>query len=681
MARRLPLGAWLALLSLGLVLLVVAGLVPAALALFERLAEENAQARVRLAAVGAAEAAEREAREVATAARLLAERPTLLRLAAAGAAGELGAFLERFRATGGLDGCAVLEGGEVVAATPGDLPWRPIHAAAGTPGEPYYLPPPAAGDAALTAAAAPLAGGTGEVVAVRRLDEAAARRLSGVAGVEVRIVPAAAAGAARGPERAPAGAFHAGVPGGAFGARAPLGDGAAVWIETVLPAAEVAAAVRPLRRTFALVTIAAAVLAILAGVLAGRRLARPLAALRQSAQRIGGGDLGRPVPPAAGAEASALASTMEEMRRRLLATTADLRRSEAEAQALLAGTAEGVFAVDGERRVRYLNPRAAALLGVEPAAALGRFCGDLLRPRGADGSRPCETDCPIVHARSRGSSRAAEHLEIAGGLRRTVVVTSAPPAGDRQVQVMRDETEEEGARRARDAILANVSHELKTPLAAQLASIELLLEGLDRGDAESTRPLVESLERSTLRLTRLIDNLLESVRIETGRASWARVPVDLAEVVAEAAASTRPLLDQRRQRLEIDLPAKLPEVEGDPTQLTQVLVNLLANAHKYAPEGSAIRIGGRAEPGWAEAALWVEDGGPGVPPAASESIFDRFHRAARPQPGQDGMGLGLWIVQSIVDRHGGRVAVGPGGLGGARFTVTLPAAAAVSEPA
>jgi signal transduction histidine kinase len=236
---------------------------------------------------------------------------------------------------------------------------------------------------------------------------------------------------------------------------------------------------------------------------------------------------------------------------------------------------------------------------------------------------------------------------------------------------MRDETEIEAARRSRDAVLANVSHELKTPLTAQLASIELLRDGLATLEPAAAAGLVASLERSTLRLTRLIDNLLESVRIETGQAAARRVPVALAAVVEEAVAMTRPLLEQRGQRLEIELASALPPVAGDPGQLTQVVVNLLANAQKFAPEGSAIRVGGAPEGG--SVSLWVEDAGPGVPPALSASIFDRFRRAADEG---DGMGLGLWIAKSIVERHGGRIAVGASGEGGARFTLTLPAAEA-----
>jgi signal transduction histidine kinase len=248
-----------------------------------------------------------------------------------------------------------------------------------------------------------------------------------------------------------------------------------------------------------------------------------------------------------------------------------------------------------------------------------------------------------------------------------VVITSSPAAGARQVQVLRDETETEAARRTRDAILANLTHELKTPLSAQLASIELLRDGLGSLPPEAAGEVVTTLERSTLRLVRLVDNLLESVRIETGQAVARRLPVDLASLVDEAAGVTEPLLRQRGQRIEVAELEALPPLLGDPGQLTQVLVNLLANAQKYAPEGSTIRVGGALE--GATVVLWVEDSGPGVPAALSASIFDRFHRAAADG---EGMGLGLWIAKSIMERHGGRIGVSDAAQGGARFTLAFP---------
>ena len=150
--------------------------------------------------------------------------------------------------------------------------------------------------------------------------------------------------------------------------------------------------------------------------------------------------------------------------------------------------------------------------------------------------------------------------------------------------MLRDETEIEAARRARDAILANISHEFRTPLSAQLASIELLLDQLPELTTNEIGQLVRSQQRGTLRLRQLIDNLLESARIEAGRQRIRRQRIALDEVIEEALEMTRPLLDQQGQTALIDLPYPLPVVYGDSRRLTQVFVNLLGNAHKFAPK-------------------------------------------------------------------------------------------------
>ncbi|HEY7598430.1 MAG TPA: ATP-binding protein, partial [Candidatus Limnocylindrales bacterium] len=275
----------------------------------------------------------------------------------------------------------------------------------------------------------------------------------------------------------------------------------------------------------------------------------------------------------------------------------------------------------------------------------------------------------IVHARFRGGARATEHLLLGDGRRRTVVITSAPAVDGPQVQVLRDETEVEAARRLRDAILSNISHEFKTPLSAQLASIELLLDQLPDLATEQIGQLVLALQRGTVRLTQLIDNLLESARIEAGHDALRAQRVALDEVVEDALELTRPLLDQREQAVEVELPYPLPAVPGDALRLTQVFVNLLANANKFAPAGSTIRVGG--EVGDAAVTLWVEDQGPGLPPDAGPALFGRFVRAPVEDPRQSGVGLGLWIVKSIVERHRGRVDARGNGAG-LRMCVTLP---------
>ncbi len=423
-----------------------------------------------------------------------------------------------------------------------------------------------------------------------------------------------------------------------------------------------------------LAALAAALLAAGAGTTLGRRLAAPARRLAGAAARLGAGDLRVPLPAGGDAETARLGSTLEEMRRRLLALTSELERRETEARAVLAGVVEGVLAVDGERRVTYLNPQAERLLGVDTAAARGRFCGDLLRPESSDGSYPCDDRCPLVHARSRGTSRAVEALRLPAGRRQVVLTTSAPSGPDAngsQVMVLRDETEEEAGRRVRDVVLANLSHELKTPLAAQLASVELLRDGLAAAAAApGAVALVGSLERSTLRLLGLVENLLASARLETGEWTMRSDPVDLAEVAGEAAGLLAPLFEQRRQRVEAPA-AGAAWVLGDRTQLLQVLLNLLGNANKFAPEGTRVRIAGERRGD--QTLLAVEDEGPGLPPGDQASLFGRYRRfggAARPH----GAGLGLWIVQSIVRRHGGSVAAETRAEGGARFTVRLPAA-------
>src|SRR5690606_16831327 len=137
-------------------------------------------------------------------------------------------------------------------------------------------------------------------------------------------------------------------------------------------------------------------------------------------------------------EVGKLARTMEHMRNNLVELTDTLRRSEVEAQAVLSGIVEGVYAVDRARVIRYLNPQAARLLGVEAHEAIGRFCGDVLKPCLENGQRPCETHCPILRARTEGNAQATERLQIEGGNVRTTVITSAAPVDEWQVQVIRD---------------------------------------------------------------------------------------------------------------------------------------------------------------------------------------------------------------------------------------------------
>jgi PAS domain-containing protein len=175
------------------------------------------------------------------------------------------------------------------------------------------------------------------------------------------------------------------------------------------------------------------------------------------------------VPLAGGREIRALASTLEQMRRSFVGAEAELARKRDELAAVLDGIAEGVYAVDRDRRVLYLNPPAERMLGLSAREAVGQFCGDLLLPRAENGELPCDERCPILQARFRGPVQVAERIGARGvaGVEvapdrpageRTVILRSSPPSAGIQVQVLRDETAVEAAHRARDLVVADLAH-------------------------------------------------------------------------------------------------------------------------------------------------------------------------------------------------------------------------------
>ena len=663
----------------GLVLFSIVAIALASLGLLRDQAQDQALARVRAAAHAARYEVRRVGEDTVTAARLLASRPTLARLVKEGNVLQLQLFLRRFCDTALLDGCALFEGTRVIAAAGMPIPVQQALEAVAEQGESFMIVSRERGPVGAVANIPGLQ--DGRVMAVRRLGEPLAADLSKQVGVEIRLLPVTAWLEAVDPAfrdvhslaLATGDIAVAPIPARSeYAASLPVfaSTGEVVLlIEARLPAEQVTGAFSSFVRRLTLVAILLAVVALLVSLLLARRIGAPIQALADSASRLGQGDFSSSIPAQGTQEVEALARTMDDMRRNLLDLTTTLRHREAEAQAVLQGVVEGVYAVDADRRIRYLNPQAAKMLGAPAEELVGRFCGDVLRPRDVDGRRPCDFCCPIYTARDEGKAQATEYLQ-ASGEPRTVVITSAAPVGGLQVQVLRDETELEAVRRARDSVLANISHEFRTPLSAQLASLELMLDGLDAMPRERLGELLESLQRGTLRLTRLIDNLLESVRIESGQLGIRHQPVSLAQVVEDAEDLMAGLLTQRRQVLRIAIPDDLPVVTGDAPRLTQVVTNLLANANKYGPEDSEITVGAARKGEAVE--LWVEDSGPGAPELEGSSIFERFYRAADREPDPRGLGLGLWIVKSIVERHGGEVRAARTGTGTTRFTVRLP---------
>jgi two-component system phosphate regulon sensor histidine kinase PhoR len=224
--------------------------------------------------------------------------------------------------------------------------------------------------------------------------------------------------------------------------------------------------------------------------------------------------------------------------------------------------------------------------------------------------------------------------------------------------------------------IANVSHELKTPLSLIRMFGELIATGKHKGEG-SAREYAGIITRESERLTHLIDNVLDFARLERGKASYNFAEGRLEEVVERALDVCRYRLEKERLRLRTDVESGLPVVRMDEDAMTLVLLNLVDNAVKYAGDGGEVWVGlGRAPGG---VALAVRDRGTGIAPDEQARIFERFYRAGSARARNvRGSGIGLSLVKHIAEAHGGRVEVESKPGQGATFTVFVPAAPLMS---
>jgi CheY-like chemotaxis protein len=226
------------------------------------------------------------------------------------------------------------------------------------------------------------------------------------------------------------------------------------------------------------------------------------------------------------------------------------------------------------------------------------------------------------------------------------------------------------ADRRKDEILAVVGHELRAPLAAVRSALEVIrLKGSSDPELGVATKVIE---HQVQQMTRLVDDLLDMTRIAQGKIHLQRELVDVKTVVARGVETSRPLIGARKHKLEVSLPERALEVEGDLTRLAQVVSNLLNNSAKYTDEGGRIELA--VEAAGDEAIVRVRDTGVGIAPAMLPRIFDLFTQA----PGcesrsQGGLGIGLNLVRNLIEMHGGSVQATSAGHGhGSEFVVRLP---------
>ncbi|MBX0327723.1 HAMP domain-containing protein [Oscillochloris sp. ZM17-4] len=413
---------------------------------------------------------------------------------------------------------------------------------------------------------------------------------------------------------------------------------------------------------FALV---AAALALGMALLVVRRAARPLRELRQLASRLASGDLDATVPIPPDEDMAALSQDINLMASRLrqLIHTAEAERGRL--STVLATMGDGLLIVEPDDTVSAANPAAVAALGLPPAPfplaaiSIGPILSAALRrppPAGVPG--PVILD--ELQPQERGRSLRALVTRPAEGDTRQAIV------------ILQDLSELRRAERARRALLANISHDLRTPLASLQVMLDALQDGAldERGVAED---FVRRMDVEVQGLSRLVNEFLSLSRIESGQEELHLVPTDPVGLLESAAARMAAQAAQRAIALRTELPPSLPAISVDPGRIEQVLLNLLQNALAFTPAGGSVTVRAAQDGPWLRVA--IADTGVGIAPEHLPHIFERFYKSDPARSG-GGTGLGLAIARHLVERHGGEILAASALGAGTTMTISLPLAPA-----
>jgi len=394
-------------------------------------------------------------------------------------------------------------------------------------------------------------------------------------------------------------------------------------------------------------------------------LSGPLARLAARASGVAGGRLDEAVEDPGGAsEVHTLAVAMEAMRGRLVGLIRDLDRRNQETATILGNMLDGVMLARTDGTVLEANPAAEALLRL--------LAGDTA---GASGEALSER-LPELTPAVLQSNEEVELQLVRGplGTRRRFVelrLRAVEGSPDLRVVMLRDVTAERELEQMKSDFMSVVTHELKTPLTAIDGYAKLLMRGKAGALPERATGFVRTIHDQASVLKDMVQNMLDTSRLEAGNLPIHAEPNDLAEVLRTTTSTWRGSVEARGLRFESDL----AEAEGvrvlvDPFRLQQVLGNLLSNALKFTPEG-AIGIGAERE--GSRVRIWVRDTGRGIPPEAMARVFDKFFQVERGDTRvAGGAGLGLYICRALVEAQGGTIGVRSSPGEGSRFHLEFP---------
>ncbi len=416
--------------------------------------------------------------------------------------------------------------------------------------------------------------------------------------------------------------------------------------------------------------LAAVVIIALVSLWLSRRISRPLEEMTHGAARFAQGDLAQRLALRGSREIDALALAMNQMAAQLDDRIRTVENQRNEQEAMLASMVEGMLAVDTEERILRINRSAETLLGIRSGQVLGRRLQEVVRKadlqrfvaRTLASRQPVEADLVLHDQQERFLQAHGTLLRGSDGKDLGALI------------VLNDVTRLRRLENLRRDFVANVSHELKTPITAIKGCVETLLDGA-AADPEAARRFLEIIARQGERLNAIIDDLLTLSRIEQDAESQ-DIPLRvgaLRDVLEAAVQSCSVTAAARSIRLDLDCPEEVLAAINPPL-LEQALVNLIDNAVKYSDEGGRVLLGVRHA--GAETVIEVRDWGCGIPREHLARLFERFYRVDKARSRKvGGTGLGLAIVKHIVQAHGGRVTVESTPEQGSVFAIVLPEAA------
>lgn len=416
-------------------------------------------------------------------------------------------------------------------------------------------------------------------------------------------------------------------------------------------------------------SLLAALAALITGIALARQIGRPVASITSAVLSLTAGDYTAELRAASSDEVGELAHAFNQLRQELRLRIDTIESERNQLSAILAGMVEGVIAVDREERIVHLNQVAATVFEVLPEQCLGKRVWEAIR-------LPAVVN--TVSAAMQSSAVTRMEISLAHQAKDALLELRASPLRDSlgridgAVLVVHDVTELRHLETVRREFVANVSHELKTPLTAIHGFIETMLDD-ELMPGETQRRFLRKMRDQSARLAALVSDLLTLSRVESEESAVERAPLDLREPVQDSANALATMVEEHSLTLETSLPDGPVIVSGSHEALRQIVGNLLDNAIKYTPAGGSISLSVRQDMG--QAIVEVADTGIGIEPAEQQRVFERFYRVDKARSRElGGTGLGLSIVKHLTLALGGQVSVESTPGKASTFRVVLPLA-------